>query len=49
VTEIVTPDRDLLARAVHTFLKTDADTNLYDSAGGGLATQGPTVNYWFLL
>ena len=132
--EIVTPDRDLLARAVHTFLKTDADTtyletpgtlifvattddeitgwcwgyqlprpdgasmlylhhlavadshrrqgvgrallttfmtagrsagatkmflttgadntpahNLYDSVGGGLATQGPTVNYWFLL
>jgi ribosomal protein S18 acetylase RimI-like enzyme len=22
---------------------------LYDSMGGGLATQGPTVNYWFLL
>ncbi len=22
---------------------------LYDSMGGGLAAQGPTVNYWFLL
>ncbi|MEU8222674.1 GNAT family N-acetyltransferase [Kribbella sp. NPDC048915] len=22
---------------------------LYDSLGGGLAMQGPTVNYWFLL
>ncbi|MGH3489769.1 MAG: GNAT family N-acetyltransferase [Actinopolymorphaceae bacterium] len=22
---------------------------LYESLGGGLATQGPTVNYWFLL
>jgi GNAT superfamily N-acetyltransferase len=22
---------------------------LYDSMGGGLADQGPTVNYWFLL
>ncbi|WP_369076705.1 GNAT family N-acetyltransferase [Paractinoplanes abujensis] len=22
---------------------------LYDSLGGGLATQGPTVNYWFRL
>jgi hypothetical protein len=22
---------------------------LYDALGGGLAEQGPTVNYWFLL
>jgi len=22
---------------------------LYDSMGGGPATQGPTVNYWFVL
>ena len=22
---------------------------LYDSLGGGLATEGPTVNYWFRL
>lgn len=39
--------------ATKMFLTTGADNtparNLYDSAGGGLATQGPTVNYWFLL
>jgi ribosomal protein S18 acetylase RimI-like enzyme len=26
-----------------------AARSLYESLGGGLATQGPTVNYWFLL
>ncbi|GAA1508007.1 GNAT family N-acetyltransferase [Kribbella lupini] len=35
------------------FLTTGADNTaaraLYDSLGGGLAEQGPTVNYWFLL
>ncbi|MEV4266365.1 GNAT family N-acetyltransferase [Kribbella sp. NPDC049584] len=39
--------------ATKMFLTTGADNTparaLYDSVGGGLATQGPTVNYWFLL
>jgi ribosomal protein S18 acetylase RimI-like enzyme len=39
--------------ATKMFLTTGADNtparNLYTSLGGGLATQGPTVNYWFLL
>jgi ribosomal protein S18 acetylase RimI-like enzyme len=39
--------------ATKMFLTTGADNTparkLYESAGGGLATQGPTVNYWFLL
>jgi len=26
-----------------------AARSLYESMGAGLATQGPTVNYWFLL
>lgn len=26
-----------------------AERSLYDAMGGGLAAQGPTVNYWFLL
>ena len=26
-----------------------AARSLYDAMGGGLASQGPTVNYWFLL
>lgn len=26
-----------------------AARRLYESMGGGLAAQGPTVNYWFLL
>jgi ribosomal protein S18 acetylase RimI-like enzyme len=41
------------AGATKMFLTTGADNtparSLYDSMGGGLATQGPTVNYWFLL
>ena len=41
------------AAATKMFLST-AETNgaarrLYDSMGGALATQGPTVNYWFQL
>lgn len=41
------------AGATKMFLTT-GETNaparaLYDSMGGGLATQGPTVNYWFQL
>jgi ribosomal protein S18 acetylase RimI-like enzyme len=39
--------------ATKMFLTTAADNHparaLYDALGGGLATQGPTVNYWFLL
>ncbi|WP_432885468.1 GNAT family N-acetyltransferase [Kribbella sp. CA-245084] len=39
--------------ATKMFLTTGADNTparaLYDSVGGGLAAQGPTVNYWFLL
>jgi ribosomal protein S18 acetylase RimI-like enzyme len=39
--------------ATKMFLTTGAHNtparNLYDSTGGGLATQGDTVNYWFLL
>ena len=35
------------------FLTTGADNTpartLYESMGGGLASQGPTVNYWFML
>jgi ribosomal protein S18 acetylase RimI-like enzyme len=35
------------------FLTTGADNvaarSLYKAMGGGLASQGPTVNYWFLL
>jgi hypothetical protein len=26
-----------------------AARRLYDAMGGGLAAQGPTVNYWFTL
>jgi ribosomal protein S18 acetylase RimI-like enzyme len=41
------------AGASKMFLTTGADNtaarSLYDSLGGGLASQGPTVNYWFLL
>jgi ribosomal protein S18 acetylase RimI-like enzyme len=41
------------AGASKMFLTTGADNSaarsLYDSLGGGLAAQGPTVNYWFLL
>jgi ribosomal protein S18 acetylase RimI-like enzyme len=41
------------AGATKMFLATGADNtparNLYESVGGGLATQGPTANYWFLL
>jgi ribosomal protein S18 acetylase RimI-like enzyme len=41
------------AGATKMFLTTGAENaparKLYDSLGGGLATQGPTVNYWFLL
>lgn len=51
VTTFMTAGRE--AGATKMFLTTGADNtparNLYDSAGGGLATQGPTVNYWFLL
>jgi GNAT superfamily N-acetyltransferase len=39
--------------AVKMSLTTGADNAparaLYESLGGGLASQGPTVNYWFLL
>jgi len=39
--------------ATKMFLTTGAENaparKLYDSLGGGLAMQGPTVNYWFLL
>lgn len=41
------------AGATKMFLCTGADNTparaLYESLGGGLPTQGPTVNYWFLL
>ncbi len=41
------------AGATKMFLTTGAENaparRLYDSLGGGLAMQGPTVNYWFLL
>jgi hypothetical protein len=41
------------AGAAKMFLTTGAGNvparKLYDSLGGGLATQGATVNYWFLL
>jgi ribosomal protein S18 acetylase RimI-like enzyme len=41
------------AGATRMFLTTGAGNvaarALYDSMGGGLATQGPTVNYWFVL
>ncbi|MGC4943394.1 GNAT family N-acetyltransferase [Kribbella sp. DT2] len=41
------------AGATKMFLTTGADNTgaraVYDSLGGGLAEQGPTVNYWFLL
>jgi ribosomal protein S18 acetylase RimI-like enzyme len=41
------------AGATKMFLTTGAHNTpartLYDALGGGLATQGPTVNYWFLL
>jgi ribosomal protein S18 acetylase RimI-like enzyme len=41
------------AGATKMFLTTGAENaparKLYDSLGGGLATQGPTVNYWVLL
>ena len=39
--------------ATRMFLTTGADNaparSLYESLGGGPASQGPTVNYWFLL
>jgi ribosomal protein S18 acetylase RimI-like enzyme len=39
--------------ATRMFLTTGADNaparSLYESMGGGPASQGPTVNYWFLL
>lgn len=39
--------------ATKMFLTTGADNgparNLYEALGGGLATQSPTANYWFLL
>lgn len=39
--------------ATKMFLTTGAENaaarSLYDAMGGGLAAQGPTVNYWFLL
>jgi ribosomal protein S18 acetylase RimI-like enzyme len=42
-----------LAGAAKMFLTTGAENtaarSLYDAMGGGLASQGPTVNYWFLL
>ncbi|TDC14337.1 GNAT family N-acetyltransferase [Kribbella albertanoniae] len=41
------------AGATKMFLTTGADNHparsLYDALGGGLAEQGPTVNYWFVL
>lgn len=41
------------AGASKMFLTTGAGNGaarkLYETLGGGLATQGPTVNYWFLL
>lgn len=41
------------AGATKMFLTTGADNAparaLYDSMGGGPPTQGPTLNYWFLL
>ncbi len=41
------------AGAAKMFLSTAEDNEpgrrLYDSMGGGLAAQGPTVNYWFVL
>ncbi|MEU4192738.1 GNAT family N-acetyltransferase [Kribbella sp. NPDC026611] len=41
------------AGATKLFLTTGTNNHaarhLYDSLGGGPATQGPTVNYWFLL
>ncbi|GAB2685642.1 GNAT family N-acetyltransferase [Kribbella swartbergensis] len=41
------------AGATKMFLTTGAANTaaraLYDAMGGGLASQGPTVNYWFLL
>jgi ribosomal protein S18 acetylase RimI-like enzyme len=41
------------AGAAKMFLTTGAENHaarkLYDALGGGLATQGATVNYWFLL
>jgi ribosomal protein S18 acetylase RimI-like enzyme len=41
------------AGATKMFLTTGAENTaaraLYDTMGGGLAAQGPTVNYWFLL
>jgi ribosomal protein S18 acetylase RimI-like enzyme len=51
LTEFMTAGRS--AGATKMFLTTGAGNSaaraLYDSPGGGLATQGPTVNYWFLL
>ncbi|NED94170.1 GNAT family N-acetyltransferase [Phytoactinopolyspora alkaliphila] len=41
------------AGATKMFLTTGADNfaarSLYEAMGGGLASQGPTVNYWFRL
>jgi hypothetical protein len=38
---------------VQKFMAAKADAtparSLYEALGGGLASQGPTVNYWFLL
>ncbi|WP_433223330.1 hypothetical protein ACQP00_25850 [Dactylosporangium sp. CS-047395] len=42
---------DLLETAAQRFTGADnaAARRLYESMGAGLATQGPTVNYWFHL
>ena len=41
------------AGATKMFLTTGAENiaarSLYEAMGSGLASQGPTVNYWFLL
>ncbi|TWD80003.1 acetyltransferase (GNAT) family protein [Kribbella amoyensis] len=46
-------DAGRAAGATKMFLTTGADRAparaLYESLGGGLAAQGPTANYWFLL
>ncbi|HEY3560349.1 MAG TPA: GNAT family N-acetyltransferase, partial [Kribbella sp.] len=51
VTAFMSAGRD--AGAGKMFLSAGADNtparNLYTSLGGGLATQGSTENYWFLL
>ncbi|MFF0338900.1 GNAT family N-acetyltransferase [Kribbella sp. NPDC004875] len=51
VTEFISAGR--AAGATKMFLTTGAGNvparKLYDALGGGLATQGATVNYWFML